>query len=251
MTIAHSTIGAHLPSVTLRGDFAHKEHVLFQDLELNVAAAQWTCLLGPSGVGKSTLLRLLAGLETGGQFQGTIESNDHQPMQGRIAYMGQADLLAPWLNILDNVMLGARLRGEEPDQNRAETLISRVGLSGHTTKRPATLSGGMRQRVALARALMEDRPFVLLDEPFAALDARTRAEMQELAFELLAGRTVLLVTHDPSEAARLGHHIQILSETGLTRHPVPTSPPIRPYDAPETIDAQIALMSQLRGAGDA
>lgn len=245
------TSGSELPGVTLRGDFAHRNHVLFKALELKVEAARWTCLLGPSGVGKSTLLRLLAGLETGGQFSGEIVSDDHQPMTGRIAYMGQSDLLAPWLNILDNVMLGARLRSDPPDQNRAETLISRVGLSEHTTKRPAALSGGMRQRVALARALMEDRPFVLLDEPFAALDARTRAEMQELAFELLIGRTVLLVTHDPSEAARLGHYIQIMTERGLTTHPVPQSPPIRPYDAPETIEAQIALMHQLRGNEDA
>ena len=104
----------------------------------------------------------------------------------------------------------------------------------------------MRQRVALARALMEDRPFVLLDEPFAALDARTRSEMQELAFEMLEDRTVLLVTHDPAEAARLGHYILIMKETGLILHPVPSSPPIRAFDGPETTEAQISLMQQLR-----
>lgn len=242
---------ADRPGVTLRGDFAHQHHDLFKGLELRVEPAAWTCLLGPSGVGKTTLLRLLAGLETGGDFTGSIETDDHMPLQGRVAYMGQSDLLAPWLNIHDNVVLGARLRGVNPDHNRAETLISRVGLAGHTSKRPAALSGGMRQRVALARALMEDRPFVLLDEPFAALDARTRAEMQELAFELLVGRTVLLVTHDPSEAARLGDHILIMTETGLAPHPAPASPPIRAYEAPETLAAQIALMQRLRNPAHA
>jgi putative hydroxymethylpyrimidine transport system ATP-binding protein len=104
----------------------------------------------------------------------------------------------------------------------------------------------MRQRVALARALMEDRPFVLLDEPFAALDAKTRSEMQELTFEMLKKRTVLLVTHDPAEAARLGHHIRIMKKSGLTKNQAPTSPPIRAFDAPETIEAQVSLMHQLR-----
>ncbi len=240
-----------VPGVTLKGDFNHQDQVLFTGLTLKVAAGVWTCLLGPSGVGKSTLLRLLAGLKTGGRFCGTIKTDDDLPLQNRIAYMGQSDLLAPWLNIHDNIVLGARLRGEKPDVARADRLISRVGLSDHRNKRPAALSGGMRQRVALARALMEDRPFVLLDEPFAALDAKTRSEMQELAFEMLAGRTVLLVTHDPSEAARLGHHIRILTEQGLSDYAVPSSLPLRAYDAPETIQTQIALLQQLRAPSHA
>jgi len=251
MTVSSPAHSSETPGVVLRGDFNHRDHRLFDGLELTVQAGEWTCLLGPSGVGKSTLLRLLAGLDTGGNFQGTIVADDSKPMQNRIAYMGQSDLLAPWLDVLDNVQLGARLRGDSPDTARAHRLIARVGLTDHVSKRPATLSGGMRQRVALARALMEDRPFVLLDEPFAALDAKTRAEMQELAAELLAGRTVLLVTHDPSEAARLGHHIRIMTEQGLCAYPTPESPPIRPYDAPETIETQIALMNQLRSQANA
>jgi putative hydroxymethylpyrimidine transport system ATP-binding protein len=235
-----------LPSVTVQGSFYHDSICLIADLELKVAANSWTCLLGPSGVGKSTLLRLIAGLETGGEFQGSVTVGDGMGLAQRIAYMAQSDLLLSWLNIHDNVLLGARLRGEKPDHDRAESLIARVGLSEHSQKRPAALSGGMRQRVALARALMEDRPFVLLDEPFAALDAKTRSEMQELAFEMLQDRTVLLVTHDPSEAARLGHHIFIMSDKNLQAQPVPTSNPIRSYDAPETLEAQIFLMHQLR-----
>jgi len=95
---------------------------------------------------------------------------------------------------------------------------------------------------------MEDRPVILLDEPFSALDARTRADMQELAAELLAGRTVLLVTHDPAEAARLGHAILMMTPKGITPAPVPPSPPVRPVDDPATLAAQGRLLAMMRAA---
>jgi len=144
----------------------------------------------------------------------------------------------PWLDLRQNVTLGARLRGTRPDFAKAETLLARVGLEAHIHKRPSELSGGQRQRVALARTLMEDRPVVLLDEPFSALDARTRAEMQDLAAETLAGRTVLHVTHDPGEAARLGHQILVMTETGITDIPAPATSTPRAYDSTETLDLQ-------------
>ncbi len=235
------------PGIRLKGEFAHTTGWIFRDADLRLAPGRWTCLLGPSGVGKSTILRLLAQLETNGTFIGEISADDGQPLSGRLAYMAQADLLAPWLDVRGAVTMGARLRGDRPDFGRAEAMIRRVGLADHAFKRPAALSGGMRQRAALARTLMEDRPIALLDEPFSALDARTRAEMQELAFETLAGRTVLLVTHDPAEAARLGHAIYVMSPTGLTSWTPPSTPPIRPADAPETLEAQASLMRALRG----
>jgi putative hydroxymethylpyrimidine transport system ATP-binding protein len=102
--------------------------------------------------------------------------------------------------------------------------------------------------VALARTLMEDRPVILLDEPFSALDARTRAEMQELAAGLLAGRTVLLVTHDPGEAARLGHAILLMSPAGVVAAAPPQAPPVRPFDDPETLACQARLLAALRRA---
>lgn len=162
--------------------------------------------------------------------------------------MAQADLLFPWLDVLGNVTLGARLRGAPPDFARARALIERVGLGARADRRPRTLSGGERQRAALARTLMEDRPVILLDEPFSALDARTRAEMQELAAELLAGRTVLLVTHDPAEAARLGDAILLMTPAGVTAAPVPSSPPVRPADDPATLAAQGRLLAMMRAA---
>ena len=233
------------PSITLKGTHRIAQEVLF-DADITLGAAQWTCLLGPSGVGKSTVLRLIADLETGGIFDGRVTASDDVPIAGRLGYMAQSDLLMPWLSVMDNVVIGAQLRGQQPDHTRARVLLDRVGLSAHADKTPAALSGGMRQRAALARVLMENRPIVLLDEPFSALDAGTRADMQELAAEVLHGKTVLLVTHDPAEAARLGHQILVMSAQGATPWPAPTTPPIRAIEAPETLACQSALLAHLR-----
>lgn len=235
------------PSISLSGSYTINGNHLFGPLTIEMPAAQWTCLLGTSGIGKSTILRLILGLETAGIFSGSINVSDGEMLTDRISYMAQSDLLLPWLNVRENVVLGARLRGEKPDISRADKLIERVGLTAHQTKRPAALSGGMRQRAALARTLMENRPIVLLDEPFSALDASTRADMQELAAEMLSGKTVLLVTHDPAEASRLGHKIILMSASEATIWDQPNTSPIRAVDAPETLACQSALLSKLRG----
>lgn len=219
---------------------------LFPPVALEIDAGTWSCLLGPSGSGKSTILRLIAGLDTGVSFDGRITAGDGRPVTGRVSYMAQTDLLLPWLDVLGNVILGARLRGEAPDATAAEALVARLGLEPHAHKRPAQLSGGQRQRVALARTLMEDRPIVLLDEPFSALDARTRAEMQDLAAETLSGRTVLLVTHDPAEAARLGDRVFLLDESGMVEAVPPNLPAIRPASHQETLGFQARLLTALR-----
>ncbi len=229
----------------LCGDYRVGDRVLFRDVDLAVTAGRWTCLLGSSGAGKSTLLRLLAGLPTAGVFEGRVERS--APGE-RVAWMAQDDLLLPWLRVADNVAIGARLRGEPVDRARVRTLLARTGLEDRGDALPATLSGGMRQRVALARVLMEDAVLVLLDEPFSALDARTRAAMQELAFELLAGRSVVMVTHDPLEAARLGHAIHLLDERGLSTPPAPTTRPPRATGHADTLAAQGALLAALGAA---
>ena len=195
------------------------------------------------------MLRLIAGLGIHADFQGQIESGDGQPVSGRVAYMAQSDLLFPWTSVLGNVTAGARLRGERPCLERAFELIERVGLGELAGRKPAELSGGQRQRTALARTLAEDRPLILLDEPFSALDAHTRGEMQDLAFELLEGRTVLLVTHDPGEAARLGHAIHVMTESGLQGIETPTGGPPRPVDDASMLACQGALHRLLREFG--
>lgn len=230
------------PAAHIRGQAFVDEQPLFGPIDLRLAQGEWTCLLGPSGVGKSTVLRLIAGLQTGVTFDGQVEC--HLP----VALMAQDSGLIPWLDISENVMLGARLRGTSPDHSRAAVLIKSVGLEDRAHHLPDRLSGGQRQRVALARTLFEDRPLVLLDEPFSALDARTRTGMQDLAADLLQKRSVLLVTHDPAEAARLGDHILLLTHQGIESQPTPGPRPqgrARSYDAPEVLASQTALLRRM------
>lgn len=237
------------PSVHLSGAAMLEGRPLFGQLDLTMGAQSWTCLLGSSGVGKTTILRLIAGLDTAAIFDGQITASDNTPLDGRIAYMAQTDLLLPWASVLDNVCLGAHLRGQTANKDKAEAIIARVGLTAHKQKKPATLSGGQRQRAALARTLMEDRPIVLLDEPFSALDSRTRSEMQELAAEMLDGRTILLVTHDPGEAARLGHVIYIMSSLGLETADSLSPPLPRSFADKDVLALQSTLLTQLRNTG--
>lgn len=234
------------PGLLIAGQATLNCGLLFAPMSLDLPAGQWTCLLGGSGVGKSTVLRLISGLPTEATFSGQISATDGQPVADRVAYMAQDDLLMPWASVEENVLLGARLRAETPDRTRAKHVLDRVGLSAHTTKKPSELSGGQRQRVALARTLMEDKPVILLDEPFSALDAQTRAEMQEMTAELLQGRTVLLVTHDPAEAARLGHQIAIMTQQNLQICPPPAATPPRAVSDAEVLQTQADLLSLLR-----
>jgi putative hydroxymethylpyrimidine transport system ATP-binding protein len=232
------------PSLFLSGSASFEDTYVFQGIDLRISAGQWTCLLGSSGVGKSTVLKLFAGLADQVTFHGEFGANAGG-LEDQVALMAQDDLLMPWLNALDNVLLGARLRGDDPDDARAKEVLARVGLIDKANQKPNELSGGQRQRVALARTLMEDRPIVLLDEPFSALDAKTRAQMQELAVELLAGKTVLLVTHDPAEAARLGHTIVLMTENSTQEIPPPQSPSPRAATDPEVLRAQGEMLALL------
>lgn len=194
-----------LRNLTLR----YQGQALFEALSLTAQAGRCTALLGASGIGKTSLLRIAAGLVQ--PDEGQVRAGDGLKLAGRVAWMGQQDLLYPWLHVLDNVTLGSRLRGERADLSKATALLDAVGLYSQKSALPKALSGGMRQRVALARTLYEDRPIVLMDEPFSALDTITRTTMQTLAAELLAGRTVLLITHDPFEACRISHSLYVMA----------------------------------------
>ena len=243
------------PAIIISGvSLSYAGTYLFKDLNLDLPAGLCSALLGPSGVGKSSLLRLIAGLEefeAGGKIDIRANSTSAPAeLSGSIAYMAQQDLLLPWLDTLSNVMLGARLRGDQPDRARARDLLARVGLADREKALPATLSGGMRQRVALARTLMEDRPVVLMDEPFSALDAITRLRLQELAAELLRGRTILLVTHDPMEALRIGGRVFIMAGRPALLSEVPPpagNTPRDPADA-DFLSYHAELLRRLRAA---
>jgi len=220
--------------------------LLFDSLTLQLRAGEWTALLGPSGSGKSTLLRLIAGLPVAAEFQGHIEADDQHSLNGRIGYMAQQDLLLEWATIRDNIALGSRMRAEGCPSDRLASIIGAVGLDDKADRRPCELSGGQRQRVALARTLLEDRPVILLDEPFSALDARTRADMQELAASQLHGRTVLLVTHDPGEAVRLCRHIYLLQDNRLVEASSLSPPFPKPVDDGDALALQAQLLMQIR-----
>ncbi|HET8813381.1 MAG TPA: ABC transporter ATP-binding protein [Solirubrobacterales bacterium] len=185
-------------------------------IDLDVGAHEVIGLVGPSGCGKSTLLELICGLRE--PSAGTIEVGGAAPASGRLArcaFMPQSDLLLPWYSAIDNAALALRNQGMRREQARRATgdLFDRFGLAGFEAARPSELSGGMRQRVAFLRTLVAGKPVLALDEPFAALDAITRAEMQEwLAAALRSDpRTVVLVSHDVEEALYLADRVAVLS----------------------------------------
>jgi ABC-type nitrate/sulfonate/bicarbonate transport system ATPase subunit len=185
-------------------------------LDLEAPGGAVVGLVGPSGCGKSTLLELICGLRE--PRSGSVEIAGAGSAEGRLAscaYMPQRDALLPWYSALDNASLALRNRGAGRAEARRRTgaLFARFGLEGFEGSRPAELSGGMRQRVAFLRTLVADKPVLALDEPFASLDAITRAEMQEWLAGALREepRTVVLVTHDVEEALYLCDKVAILS----------------------------------------
>jgi ABC-type nitrate/sulfonate/bicarbonate transport system ATPase subunit len=199
-----------------RMEHAFGELRTLERLDLEVPAHGVVGVVGPSGCGKSTLLELICGLREPGA--GTIAvggAGTAKERLARCAYMPQRDLLLPWYTAIDNAGLALRNRGvgRAEARRRAGALFERFGLAGFEHSRPAELSGGMRQRVAFLRTLVAGKPVLALDEPFAALDAITRAEMQEWLASALREdpRTVVLVTHDVEEALYLCDRVAVLS----------------------------------------
>jgi NitT/TauT family transport system ATP-binding protein len=190
------------------GRRGHEDVPALEQVSLEVGAGEIVAVVGPSGCGKTTLLELICGLQL--PDAGVVES-------GLAALMPQRDLLLPWLSAADNACLALRVRGVARADALAqvEPWFERLGLSGFERTRPSELSGGMRQRVSFVRTLLAGKPVLALDEPFASLDALTRAEMQQWLAAALAAeqqpRTVVLVTHDVEEAALLGDRIVVMS----------------------------------------
>ncbi|MEZ9648180.1 ABC transporter ATP-binding protein [Vibrio sp. 10N.261.52.C2] len=246
-----NTVGVQLSNASLR--YNDSEHATLSGLSLSLNAGKWTVLLGRSGCGKTTVLRYLAGLlDDKVEWQGTLTTSDELPLTDRIAYMAQQDLLLPWLSVIDNVCLSHRFQNSADKhkniehKNQALELLISVGLADYADAMPDQLSGGMRQRVALARTLMQDKPVVLMDEPFSALDAVTRHKLQSLACELLRGKTVVLITHDPQEAVRLADNLYVLQGTPANAQSlsVPLTATPRVLDG-ECAELQQAILDQL------
>ncbi len=205
MAIAHR----HIITLTITAPGSGYPAGLFAPSQLRVAQGQTTVLVGTSGSGKSTLLRVLAGLEE-------VPENmalEGLPSEAKRAYMSQDVRLLAWFTVARNAGIGGRLRGEPEDPARLSETLEQFGLARDAHKYPGQISGGMAQRTALARTLLESADLNLLDEPFAALDAITRRNMQDLVKRHFDGRTVVMVTHDPMEAVRLGDAIYVLAQS--------------------------------------
>jgi ABC-type nitrate/sulfonate/bicarbonate transport system ATPase subunit len=184
----------------------------------SVAAGEFVTVVGPSGCGKSTLFNIVAGLEepdAGGILRFRGSSCHAADLLGRVSFMPQRDLLLPWRNVVDNAILALEVEGVKRLEARAKArkMLPEFGLAGFEHQYPHQLSGGMRQRVALMRTFLFERDLMLLDEPFGALDALTRAMMQRWLLDIWQKyrRTILFITHDVDEAIFLGDRVLVMT----------------------------------------
>ncbi|HVL84728.1 MAG TPA: ABC transporter ATP-binding protein [Pseudonocardia sp.] len=183
-------------------------------IDLDVAPGEFVSVIGPSGCGKSTLFNIVAGLQRPDAGRVLVDGEDATGRTDPFAYMPQQDLLFPWRTVLDNTALGLEVGGlrRRDARARARALFAPFGLAGFEDARPHQLSGGMRQRAALLRTVVLERPVLLLDEPFGALDSLTRTDMQTWLDGVRArfDWTVLLITHDVREAVYLSDRVVVL-----------------------------------------
>jgi NitT/TauT family transport system ATP-binding protein len=195
------------------GSHDQKQQVL-SDIDLTISQHEIVALVGPSGCGKSTLMNLIAGFHLPNSGMVTTRGKRVDGLNQHVAYLTQRDTLLPWRRVIDNAAVPLEIQGRNKVERRAiaAAYLEKVGLKGFEEKYPHQLSGGMRSRLSLARALIADRPILLMDEPFGALDALLRIQMQQLLMDVWTEvpRTVIYVTHDVSEAVALAHRVIVL-----------------------------------------
>jgi len=224
---------------------------LFQALDnvtLGVAQGQFVSLIGPSGCGKTTIFNIVAGLQEPTRGRVVIDGVDATGTIGRVGYMLQKDLLLPWRTLIDNIILGMEIQGVPLHDARARALplLRRYGLDGFEHAYPNMLSGGMRQRAALLRTLLFDTDVILLDEPFGALDAQTKADMQEWLMALWSDfqKTVVFVTHDVEEAIFLSDEIHVMgTRSGRLLESIPNALP-RPRERSVTLSPEFVAIKE-------
>jgi len=206
-------VKVEVDDVTVAFESRGRRVVALERISLQVPAGEFLCLVGPSGSGKSTLLRVVAGLLR--QTSGTVRIDAERPGTPATAMVFQEHALLPWRTVLANVAFGLENRGvgRAEREARAREMLALVGLSRFARHYPHQLSGGMKQRVGIARALANDPEVLLMDEPFAALDAQTRTIMQEEVLRIWAtlGKTVIYVTHSLEEALLLGDRVVLMT----------------------------------------
>tara|TARA_B000000441_G_C21736655_1_gene350409 strand:- start:428 stop:1207 length:780 start_codon:yes stop_codon:yes gene_type:complete len=208
-----------LGRVSLKGvSYSLDSLEILRNIDLSVNSREIVSIIGPSGCGKSSVLNLISGLQRPDSGQIKIEGkSDQSDRLNMISYMQQKDLLLPWRTVLDNVILGLEIQGIPKKESRKIAMgqMEKFGLLGFENKYPFTLSGGMKQRAAFLRTILMDRPILLLDEPFSALDALNRMQMQEWVIKLFDGldKTVIFVTHDIDEAIFLSDRIYVMSSS--------------------------------------
>ena len=204
-----------LEHLSMTFDGTESAFTALAQVDLRIPPGRFISLIGPSGCGKSTIFNIVAGLQAPTTGRVLIDGRDATGLIGQVGYMLQKDLLLPWRTVLDNVALGLEIAGAPVAEarKRALPLLRRYGLGGFERRYPSALSGGMRQRAALLRTLLVERDVILLDEPFGALDAQTKSQMQDWLLQLFAdfGRTVIFVTHDVEEAVYLSDEIHVMA----------------------------------------
>ncbi len=188
---------------------------VLHDVDFHALDGEFVSILGPSGCGKSTLLNIVAGLDDPSSGMLRLRDIPTDQRLGRVGHMHQKDLLLPWRSVIDNVILGLEFRGvARPDaKRRASKMLETFGLRGFAQEYPHALSGGMRQRASFLRTVLADQGVFLLDEPFGALDALNRGQMQEwlLALWESMDKTIVLVTHDVDEAVFLSDRVYVMT----------------------------------------
>jgi ABC-type nitrate/sulfonate/bicarbonate transport system ATPase subunit len=226
--------------------------IAFENVNFEVRGGEFVTIIGPSGCGKTTLLNVIAGLLQASEGVVLVDGEVRAKRESSFGYMFQKDLLLPWRNVRDNIALGLEIQGvgRSEARKRASGLAGRFGLGPFLKKYPVQLSGGMRQRAALMRTLACDRPILLLDEPFGALDALTRSIMQEWLLEIWSGsgRTVVFITHDIEEAIFLSDRVFVMTaRPGRLKAEIPVHlPRPRTYDT-STMPEFVAIKHQLIG----